>query len=111
MIYIISQNKYEKLSNVNITIVTVCSCLKCDLDLWREQSGACLTSKTNRRYDSALWRAGGNRAGRREYRLVTNCLRTADKKVDNQENQSWVNVEFQKSDFHEVCLYGIEGSR
>ena len=28
----------------------------------------------------------GNRVGRREYSLVTNCLRTTDKKVDNREN-------------------------
>ena len=42
----------------------------------------------------ALWRACGNRAGRREYSLVTNCMRTIDKKVDNPENQSWVNVGF-----------------
>ena len=25
---------------------------------------------------------------------MVNCLRTTDKKVDNPENQSWVNVEF-----------------
>ena len=42
---------------------------------------------------------------------MRNCLRTADKKVNKPENQSWVNVEFQKFDFYEVCLYGIEGSR
>ena len=58
-----------------------------------------------------MWRPGGNRAGRREYSLVTNCLRTIDKKVNNPENQSWVNVQFQKFACHEVWLYGIEGRR
>ena len=58
-----------------------------------------------------MWRPGGNRAGRREYSLVTNCLRTVDKKVNNPENQSWVNVQFQKFACHEVWLYGIEGRR
>ena len=28
-------------------------------------------------------------------------------KVDNPENQSWVNVKFEKFAFHEVWLYGI----
>ena len=27
---------------------------------------------------------------------MTNCLRTTDKKVNNPENQFWVNIEFQK---------------
>ena len=43
-----------------------------------------------------MWRADENRAGRRECSLVTNCLRTTDKKVNNPENQFWVNIEFQK---------------
>ena len=58
-----------------------------------------------------MWRASGNRVGRREYGLVRNCLRTIDKKVSNPENQSWVNqlnVEFQKFACYEVWLYGIE---
>ena len=58
-----------------------------------------------------MWRAGGNKAGKREYSLVTNCLRTTDKKVDNSENQSWVNVEFQTFACQEVWLYAIEGRR
>ena len=71
----------------------------------------CIECKKNRRWDSTLWRVGGNRAGRREYSLVTNCLRTIDKKVNYPENQSWVNVEFRKFVCHEVWLYGIEGRR
>ena len=46
-----------------------------------------------------------------KYSLVTNCLRTIDKKVDNPENQSWVNDEFQTFACHEVWLYGTEGRR
>ena len=67
--------------------------------------------KKNRRWDSALRRAGGIREGRREYSLLMNCLRMIDKKVDSPENQSWVNVEFQKFACHEEWLYGIEGRR
>ena len=37
----------------------------------------------------------GEPVERREYSLVMNCLRMVDKKVDNPENQSCVNVEFQ----------------
>ena len=58
-----------------------------------------------------MWRADGNREGRRECRLVANCLRTVDKKVNNPENQSWVNIEFQKFACHEVWLYGTEGRK
>ena len=58
-----------------------------------------------------MCRAGGNGAGRRECSLVTNCLRTIGKKVDSPENQSWVNVEFQKFACHEVWLYGVGGIR
>ena len=67
--------------------------------------------KKSWRWDSALRRAGGIRERRREYSLLMNCLRTIDKKVDNPENRSWVNVEFQKFACHEVWLYGIEGRR
>ena len=34
-----------------------------------------------------------------------------DKKVNYPENQSWVNIEFQKFAYHEVWLYGVEGRR
>ena len=56
----------------------------------------CIECKKNRRQDSALWRACGNRAGRRECNLVANLLRTVNKKVDNPENQSWVNLYLSK---------------
>ena len=39
------------------------------------------------------------------------CLRMTDKKVNYPENQSWVNIEFQKFAYHEVWLYGVEGRR
>ena len=42
---------------------------------------------------------------------MTNCLRMIDKKVDNPENQSWVNVQFQMCACQEVSLYGTEGRR
>ena len=58
-----------------------------------------------------MWTADGNKVGRREYSLVMNSLRTIGKKVDNPENHSWVNVEFQKFVCYEVRLYGIEGRR
>ena len=32
-------------------------------------------------------------------------------KVNYPENQSWVNVKFQKFAYHEVWLYGVEGRR
>ena len=59
--------------------------------------------KKNRRQNSALWSASGNRAGRREC-LMANSLRTIDKKINNPENQSWVNVKFPEG-CHEVWLY------
>ena len=34
--------------------------------------------------------------------MVMNCLKTIDKKVDNPENQSWVNIKFEKFACHEV---------
>ena len=40
-----------------------------------------------------------------------NCLKTIDKKVNNPENQSWVNVKFQKFACHQVWLYGTKGRR
>ena len=71
----------------------------------------CIECKKNRRWDSTLWRAGGNRTGRREYILVTNCLGSIGKKIDSPENQSSVNVDFQKFACLMVWLYGIEGRR
>ena len=56
-----------------------------------------------------MWRAGENRAGRRVCSLVTNCLRTIDKKVDDSENQSWVKVEFQKFACQEACCMVLKG--
>ena len=38
-------------------------------------------------------------------------LRTIGNKVDNPENRSWVNVEFEKFACHEVLFYGIGGRR
>jgi len=34
-----------------------------------------------------------------------------NKKVENPENQSWVNIKFQKFACHEVWLYGTESRR
>ena len=42
--------------------------------------------------------------------LVTNCVRTTDKKVDNSENQSWVKVEFQKFACHEARCIVLKGA-
>jgi len=35
---------------------------------------------------------------------MVNCLRTIEKKINNTENQSWVNVKFPKG-CHKVWLY------
>ena len=45
------------------------------------------------------------------YYIIMNCLKTIDKKVNNPENQSWVNVKFQKFACHQVWLYGTKGRR
>ena len=43
--------------------------------------------------------------------MVTNCLKMIDKKVDNPENQSWDNVQFQRFACQDVSLYCTEGRK